>query len=414
MFDINQFASRTARGPFDDTEDVAAASRLVATLALAGLLGLVAALTRHWYAAGVLYLAPIVHAVIHRRSTAARAAIAAAVASVREQCQSARGFKASLQIVLGALTSASHARGASVIVSNVESGRAVRWDFTAADGQLLSTEDARSHGSWLSATASAGEWTAIVEIIEPEGRRSSRAVRVLDRVVRELTPDVYGAYARSCIRARASKEERAHLARELHDGPIQSLIGAEMSLEALRLRQVDSGGVTAALAQSLGETQRLLRQEIVNLRELMVRMRPLDLPAGGLPGYLDRAVRRFSEQSGIRAEFVAEDRSAALLPRHHAVALARIAQEALANVRKHSAATRVIITLQKDVDATHLVIHDNGRGFDPQRHTTPEAIAESVRDLGGGLTIESSPGRGARLEITVPGRRLPAMQKVAS
>jgi len=71
-------------------------------------------------------------------------------------------------------------------------------------------------------------------------------------------------------------------------------------------------------------------------------------------------------------------------------------------------------TLQKDLDSTALVVHDNGRGFDPQQpHTTPEVIAEAVRDLGGRLTIESSPGRGVRLEITVPVRR-PALQQVAS
>jgi signal transduction histidine kinase len=414
MFDIDRIAPPAARGPFDDTEEVAVATRLVATMAVAGLLGLVAALTRHWYVAGALYLAPLVDAIIHRRSMAERAAIAATLACVREQCQAARGFKASLQTALGALTTGFHARGASVIVRNVESEGAARWDFTAADRQLLSTEDAQQRESWLTARVWTGGWTVIVEIVEPAGRPSSRAVRVLERAVRELAPAVHGAYARSRVRARASKEERAHLARELHDGPIQSLIGAEMSLEAQRRRQVDSGGPNSALAQSLGQTQRLLRQEIVNLRELMVRMRPLDLPPGGLPNYLDRAVRRFSEESGIRAEFVAEDRSAAVLPRQLAVALARIAQEGLANVRKHSAATRVIVTLQKDVEATHLVIHDNGRGFDPHRHTTPEAIAESVRDLGGDLTIESAPGRGVRLEIRVPGRRLPAIQRVAS
>src|SRR5881394_233528 len=88
MFDTEQFASRSTRGPFNDTEEVVAASRLVATLALAGVLGLVAAFTRHWYAAGLCYLAPIVYAMVHRRSTAARGVIAAAIAGLREQCQS--------------------------------------------------------------------------------------------------------------------------------------------------------------------------------------------------------------------------------------------------------------------------------------------------------------------------------------
>src|SRR5712671_901106 len=181
MFETDPFASRSARGPFNDTDEVVAASRLVVTLALAGLLGLAAAFTQHWYAAGVCYLAPIGYAVLHRRSTAARGAIDAAISCLSEQCQSSRGFKASLQTALGALTAASRAQGASMIVRSVESGRLVRWDFTSADRQLLSTEDARPHQSWLSATASAGEWMVIVEIIEPEGRPSSTAVRALER-----------------------------------------------------------------------------------------------------------------------------------------------------------------------------------------------------------------------------------------
>src|SRR5262249_25811018 len=149
---------------------------------------------------------------------------------------------------------------------------------------------------------------------------------------------LYRSYIQACTHARAAKEERAQLARELHDGPIQSLIGAEMSLAALRRRaEIEgSGGMDAPLSQA----QQVLRREILSLRELMIRMKPLDLPPGGLPAYLAQAVRRFAQESGIRAEFLAEDRLAAGLTRQHAVALARIVQEALTNVRKHSGATR--------------------------------------------------------------------------
>jgi len=171
----------------------------------------------------------------------------------------------------------------------------------------------------------------------------------------------------------------------------------------------------AGFESTINQAQRILRQEIVGLRELMVRMKPLDLPDGSLPLYLARAVHRFSQESGIRADFAAEDRSGVALPRPHAVALARIVHEALANVRKHSGASRVAVSLHKDADATRLIIQDNGCGFDPQPYAMPELIGDTVRDLGGQLLIDSSPGRGARLDITVPtGGSSAALRQVAS
>jgi signal transduction histidine kinase len=455
-----------------------AAQAAVHVVDLAAPLAIAAAgdnVTRIWYAASALYLVPLVHAAIRWGSTITLATMAAAVVAalvhtggrssaassgsneavdylliagclvtfiglldqrraahqtmiddLQQRGQAARGFKSSLVIVLDTLTSAFHARGARVTVRRIDSGQRVCWEFTAADRQLSCTEGPHSREleltapdapGWLTAAFTAGNYSGLVEMLDPQsgGRRSPRAVGLLTRIVRELTPTVYGAYVQSCTRARASKEERAQLARELHDGPIQSLIGAEMGLEALR-RHADLDGTTAAFDVSLSQAQHILRQEIVNLRELMVRMRPLDLPPGSLPTYLARAVRRFSQESGIRAEFVAEDRSAEALPRQQAIAFARIVHEALTNVRKHSGATRVVVSLQTDTDATHLVIHDNGRGFDLQQpYTSPEFIGDAVRGLGGDLTIDSSPGCGVRLDIVVPSDgRAPALQQVAS
>jgi two-component system nitrate/nitrite sensor histidine kinase NarX len=217
------------------------------------------------------------------------------------------------------------------------------------------------------------------------------------------------------VRSEDAREERTAIAREIHDGPIQSLIGADMSLEALK-RHARLDGTATGFEAGIADAQRILRQEISGLRELMIRMRPVDVPPGGLPAYLARAVGRFSRESGIRAEFVVDDRSAVLLPRHEAIGLLRIAHEALINVRKHSAATRVIVSLVKDADATRLVVQDNGRGFDAgQPWAAPELIDEEARDLGADLRIDSSPGRGVRLEVVIPvKRRAVALQKAAS
>ncbi len=414
---LDQFArDRAEIAEFPALSRTAAALTLACLLASAFIAVAGDSVTRSWYAAGVLLLVPGVW-IVERR----RAAEQEASARLIRQCQTLRGFKAALTLVLDALTSACHARGARVIVRGPGSGPTIRWAFVA-DGRSLSwTDDSRSRSlppaahDCLRAEFAAGEWTGVVEIVGLARNRSRRSVRLLTRMVRELAPVLCAAYMQSSVRARVSQEERAHLARELHDGPIQSLIGAEMSLEALR-RQAPLNGTPAALDRSLNEAQRILRQEIVSLRELMVRTKPLDLSPGSLPTYLARAVRRFSHESGIRAEFVADDRPAPALPRQHAAALARIVHEALANVRKHSEATRVVVILQKDADATRLVIHDNGRGFDSTRsYGPPEVIDDSVRALGGALTIDSAPGRGARLDIVVPAAAAPpAFRQVAS
>jgi signal transduction histidine kinase len=162
-------------------------------------------------------------------------------------------------------------------------------------------------------------------------------------------------------------------------------------------------GAIGTFGAQLAQAQAILRQEIVTLRELMVRMKPLDLPSDELPAYLAQTVRRFMLDSGIRAEFISDQRPWHSLLRHHAAGLARIVQEALINVRKHSGASRVTVTLRSEGDDVLLTIEDNGRGFDPQQlQWAPETIRDVVKDLQGRLAIDSIAGRGARVHIVLP------------
>jgi signal transduction histidine kinase len=338
----------------------------------------------------------------------------AAIARLREGCQAAHSFKASMLIALRALTALFRARGARLTARSTESGRLVRWDFDAQAppeqrlrfDDLSETPDSPEIGAaapWLSATFGVGDWTGRIEIVEPAGRkRTTRHLRLLERTVRDVAPAVGQAYLRAQTRSRAVREERLYLARELHDGPIQSLIGAEMGLDAVR-RRAEMDGATSAFGAQLAQAQAILRQEIVTLRELMVRMKPLDLPPDELPAYLAQTVRRFTMDSGIRAELVSDPGPWPSLLRHHVAGLARIVQEALINVRKHSGATRVIVTLRSEGDEVHLTIEDNGRGFDPQLAPwAPDAIRDVVKDLQGQLAIHSTQGRGARVHVVLP------------
>jgi signal transduction histidine kinase len=205
----------------------------------------------------------------------------------------------------------------------------------------------------------------------------------------------------------AKAMDRALVARELHDGAIQSLIGLEVQVDVLRRGASDS----PTMAEELGRVQQMLRQEVLNLRELMRQMKPLDLDPRQLPDFLAESVDKFRRETGIAASFVSELREIALPPRI-CTELARIAQEALVNVRRHSGAANVVLRLSLENGAGRLVVDDDGRGFDFSGRMSqteldaarkgPVIIKERVRSIGGQIAIESTPGRGARLEISFP------------
>jgi two-component system sensor histidine kinase DegS len=186
---------------------------------------------------------------------------------------------------------------------------------------------------------------------------------------------------------------------------IQSLFGLEMRVLALK-RRVENPEVVA----EMDAVQQQLRQEVVALRELMAQMKPLDLGPARLVEYLADYVDRFGRETGINATFASELQEIHL-PAAICTQLARVVQEALVNVRKHSGARNLVVRLGHAAGRVQLVIDDDGRGFgfagrfsqgdlDAQRKG-PSVIKERVRSIGADLTIDSAPGRGARLEIAL-------------
>jgi signal transduction histidine kinase len=166
-------------------------------------------------------------------------------------------------------------------------------------------------------------------------------------------------------------------------------------------------------AQELREIQELLRREVLALRELMQALRPIQLDANErLADVLLAVVERFRRDSGVSARFVATG-DIPLLPTDEALELIRIVQEALVNVRKHSRARNVLVRLTRNHGTLHLVVEDDGRGFEFEGRLTgaeldalrmgPAVIKERARILGAALTVDSSPGLGARIELTLGG-----------
>jgi two-component system sensor histidine kinase DegS len=202
--------------------------------------------------------------------------------------------------------------------------------------------------------------------------------------------------------------ERARVARELHDGAIQALFGIEMKIEALRRRTTLSAGQMDA---ELSEVQQLLQTEVLALRELMQALRPIELETSDqLPDVLASLVERFRRDTGVSARFVYGGGPMSL-PAPTALELARIVQEALVNVRKHSRARNVLVRLTNTDQRCTLVIEDDGQGFEfegrlsarelEKRRVGPAIIKERARIAGAQLAVDSAPGLGARLELTL-------------
>jgi signal transduction histidine kinase len=253
------------------------------------------------------------------------------------------------------------------------------------------------------------EWAGRILLLNPAQIGAVEdELHFLQDLIKQVGPAVYNVYLLRRLRMRAGAVERARVARELHDGAIQSLIAVEMQVDVLR-RQSENKAPT--LTSELSRVQGLLREEVLKLRELMQQMKSLDLDARRFIPFLSDTVERFERETGIRAGFRSDVSQPAISARM-CREVARIVQEGLVNVRKHSHARQVLVTLHLKDGKLNVSIEDDGCGFPFSGRLShaeldasgrgPVVIKERVRLVAGELTIESNPGKGARLEITVP------------
>ena len=232
----------------------------------------------------------------------------------------------------------------------------------------------------------------------------------MQRVVRSVMPTLYNVYLWRRLRSRAGAMERARLARDLHDGVIQSLIGLEMQLDVVKQR-LEIGATPKA--SDLERVQQLLRTEIKGVRNLMNELRQPRLEPSELVHFMSEQVDKFGQETGISSKFVAETDHVPLPP-EVCREMVQILQEALMNVRKHSGAKHLLVRLSAPEDDLNLAIIDDGCGFDfegrlshsqlDEKKLGPFVIKERVRLIRGELEIESLPGHGARLDVRLPKR----------
>ncbi len=256
-----------------------------------------------------------------------------------------------------------------------------------------------------------GEWTGSLFLYDANTSRDRlKEVRFAQKLFRHAGPAIYTVYLLRRLRSRAGAMERARVARELHDGAIQSLIAVEMEVDVLR-REAGRADNPAPVVSRLERIQELLREQVFDLRALMQQMRPVEASSGQFLDHLADTVERFRRDTGIAAEFASALEEVDLSPRT-CRELVRITQEALTNVRKHSGARRVIVRFGMRDGHWMLAVEDDGRGFEFSGRKSlaeldasrkgPGVIKERVRSLRGDLAIESIPGQGTRLEVTLP------------
>lgn len=184
---------------------------------------------------------------------------------------------------------------------------------------------------------------------------------------------------------------------ELHDELGQALAAVKANLSALRGLGNDA---------RVEDCSHLVDEAIKNVRELSQLLRPTILDDFGLDAALGSLAESFSQRTGIEVQYRCELDGRRLRDQAE-THLFRIAQEALTNVARHSQATSVAIELIPRGNDVSLTIRDNGRGLDMEERRSSRGLGLAgmqtrARGCGGTLTMESTPGKGLRLEVTCP------------
>ncbi|MGB9840177.1 sensor histidine kinase [Thermovenabulum sp.] len=204
----------------------------------------------------------------------------------------------------------------------------------------------------------------------------------------------------------AQEEERRRIARDIHDGPAQSLANIVMRSEyILKLMEVNPSMVKEELFALI----ELVRKSLADVRKIIFDLRPMSLDDLGLLPALKRYIEQYQKEYGIFVEMIVMGREYDL-DSSIAIAVFRIIQESLNNVRKYAKATEVIIKLEYLSEKINGSVRDNGCGFDVEKALTQKegsafgimGMRERVQLLNGKFEIRSVIGKGTEVIFSIP------------
>ena len=207
---------------------------------------------------------------------------------------------------------------------------------------------------------------------------------------------------------KAQEEERQRVAREMHDGPAQSMSNVVLKAEICeRLIDVDLEKAKAELKN----LKRIVRESLQDVRKIIYNLRPMSLDDLGLVPTLERFIMTFQEESGITVSFKTKGPCGDIKP-VISLTVFRIIQEAISNINKHAQAQNVVIDLEFTAKELKLYIYDDGRGFNVDILKTRSndvnsgfglfSMRERIELLDGRFEISSAQGKGTRLSILIP------------
>jgi len=204
----------------------------------------------------------------------------------------------------------------------------------------------------------------------------------------------------------SQEQERARIARDLHDS-----VGQQLTALMVGLRTVAEAADIETARGRVAALRELASAAHGEVRRLAHGLRPALLEELGLASALERLCQDFERSHSVKTLLRCDTVTAARLPRASEAALYRMAQEALTNVARHAGARQVEVALEQDDGFLHLTIHDDGRGFEAEPADVPKqrqggfglgSIRERTVLLDGELKVKTSPGKGTTVAIRVP------------
>lgn len=247
--------------------------------------------------------------------------------------------------------------------------------------------------------------------LELQGQRLSRVVELAGQIAPADVARAPGGQPGSqsdIVRViEAQENERQRLARQMHDGPAQSLTNLILQAEICE-RLFDTDPIQARV--ELGNLKNATNTTFQKIRDFILTLRPMMLDDLGLMPTLKQYVQDFEEKTKLATNFTVMGREGRL-PSHVEVALFRMIQELLTNIHTHAHATHAQVTLDFQNGMVSASIEDDGSGFDVSEVQSPSqqrkglglpTIQERAEMLGGRVQIESRIGRGTKIRIELP------------
>jgi PAS domain S-box-containing protein len=246
------------------------------------------------------------------------------------------------------------------------------------------------------------------KVLNPDGTVAYLEGFVEDITVRKRTEEERGRLAEqlrqlACYLQSAREQERAFIAREIHDEFGQALTALKIDLSWLSRRLPKQ---RADLLDKVNAMSKLVDGTTQTVRRIATELRPGLLDDLGLVAAIEWQAQEFAERTGLACELRLGDKDLALDP-DLATTLFRILQEALTNIARHARATRIEVELDDRPDLLTLVVRDNGKGIDPAQVFDSHSLGlmgmrERARVWGGDVVVEGIPGQGTTVIVRIP------------